>query len=42
MAAALEANWKDLYALADLVCDRHIRGAVSGRTFLEPCVDRLR
>lgn len=42
MAAALEANWKDLYALADLVCDRHIRGAVPGRTFLEPCVDRLR
>lgn len=39
--AAMEANWQDIYELADTVADRHIRNGEKGQ-FCEPIVERLR
>jgi len=39
--AAMEANWKDIYQLADTVAERHIREGAKG-VFCEPIVERLR
>jgi len=41
LAAAMNENWREIYDLADLIADRHLRtGARSA--FLEPPVERLR
>ena len=41
-AAAWDAHWEDVYALADLVCARHLAaGAARGAAFAEPLVDRF-
>ena len=37
---AMDENWKEIYALADMVCDRHITKHRKS-AFLEPCEQRL-
>ena len=41
IAKALDDNWKEVYDLADQVCERHIQNT-PGSAFLEPCVNRLK
>ena len=41
IAKALDDNWKEVYDLADRVCERHIQNT-PGSAFLEPCVNRLK
>lgn len=41
MANAMDANWRDIYGLADLVCARHISQSPKDQTFVEPIVQRL-
>eukprot|EP01134_Creolimax_fragrantissima_P001952 CFRG1952T1 len=41
MAAALDENWREMYALADMISDRHIATS-PGSKFIEPCVNRLK
>ena len=41
LAKVMDENWRDIYALADMVCDRHITNAPKGHTFVEPIVERL-
>ncbi|KNC76209.1 hypothetical protein SARC_11278 [Sphaeroforma arctica JP610] len=41
MAAALDVNWRELYGLSDMICERHIN-STQGSKFIEPCVERLR
>lgn len=41
MAKALDDNWKSVYALADMIADRHIAKSPPGKCFIEPCVERL-
>ena len=38
--AALDANWRDVYGLADKVADRHMRTGKRA-SFMEPIVERL-
>ena len=40
LQALMDANWREVYALADLVAARHIEGQ-RGSAFLEPVVERL-
>ena len=43
LAAAMDANWREVYELAELVADRHIRDAAQGVEFPEgPVVERFR
>ena len=41
LPAAMNDNWREIYDLADMIADRHIR---NGRrsAFMEPAVQRLR
>lgn len=41
LAAAMDANWQEVYGLADMVAARHIATGRKGE-FLEPCVERLK
>jgi len=41
MARALDANWRALYALADMIADRHISTGPKS-VFFEPCEDRIK
>ena len=40
LGKAMDENWKEIYALADMVCERHISDHRKG-AFLEPCTERL-
>jgi acyl-CoA oxidase len=40
LSDAMDASWRELYALADRICDRHIATGARAR-FPEPCVDRF-
>ena len=41
LAAAMDENWRDVYELAELVAERHMRSSEGGRAFCEPAVERL-
>jgi hypothetical protein len=41
LAAAMDANWREIYGLAELIADRHVRDGECA-SFLEPVVDRFR
>jgi len=36
----MDSNWRAIYALADLIADRHIKYGVK-RQFFEPCENRI-
>jgi len=41
LSAAMDANWAEIYGLADLIAARHVRTGTKS-AFIEPAVDRLR
>ena len=41
LSAAMDANWAEIYGLADLIAARHVRTGTKS-AFIEPVVDRLR
>ena len=40
LAAAMDENWREVYELAELVAERHMRSGESG-AFCEPVTERL-
>lgn len=42
LAAAMDAHWRDIYALADHVAARHIRDGPRGAFLEGPTVQRMR
>jgi hypothetical protein len=41
MAAKMDKHWRDIYALADMIADRHVREQ-KGIDFPEPIVERIK